>query len=481
MCGVVGVVVAQNYVNQIIFDALTVLQHRGQDAAGIVTGDNGKFYMRKENGLVREVIRTRHMKKLTGNIGIGHVRYPTAGTNNVAEAQPFYVNAPYGIALAHNGNLTNTAQLIEEIHSNDLRHLNTYSDSEILLNVFAHELQRQGAKTPTAKDIFQAITQVHQRIRGGYAVVTLITGYGIVAFRDPYGIRPLVYGSRQTDKGTEYMVASESAALSICGFKLERDIQAGEAIFISTQGECFTQICVDHPQTTPCLFEYIYLSRPDSILDGVSVYHSRMAQGIKLAQKLQREWSHHDIDVIIPIPETSGTAAIEMARYLNLPCRFGFVKNHYIGRTFIMPNQAQRQQSVRRKLNPIRSEFEGKNVLLVDDSIVRGTTSKQIIKMAREMGAKKVYFASAAPAVRYPNVYGIDMPLATELIGYNRDDEAIGKQIGADGIIFQDLTDLKTLIMELNPKLTQFETSIFDGHYITNEKDNPNLQEILKE
>ncbi|MBS9779392.1 MAG: amidophosphoribosyltransferase [Moraxellaceae bacterium] len=467
MCGIVGVV-AKDYVNQTIFDALTILQHRGQDASGMVTDDKGKFHMHKDNGLVREVIRSRHMKKLTGNIGIGHVRYPTAGTTNEAEAQPFYVNSPYGIALAHNGNLTNTAQLVEEIHKNDLRHLNTYSDSEVLLNIFAHELQVQGAKNPTEKEIFTTVENVHQRIKGGYAVVALITGYGIVAFRDPYGIRPLVYGSRETPNGKEYMLASESSALDICGFTLERDIEAGEAIFITADGKCFTKQCAKQPQLSPCLFEYVYLARPDSILDDVSVYHARMAQGVKLAKKIQREWQNHDIDVIIPIPESSRTAGYEMAKILGIPAREGFVKNHYIGRTFIMPNQTVRKKSVRSKLNPIRSEFEGKNVLLVDDSIVRGTTSQQIIAMAREMGAKKVYFASAAPAIRHPNIYGIDMPRAEDLIGHRLNDDEIGKAIGADGIIFQDLTDLKDSISEINPTIQHFETSVFDGNYIAN-------------
>lgn len=479
MCGIVGLV-AHDYVNQTIFDALTVMQHRGQDAAGMVTSDGQKFYMRKDNGLVRDVIRTRHMRKLIGNIGIGHVRYPTAGTSNAAEAQPFYVNSPYGIALAHNGNITNTEQLIDEIHHENLRHLNTNSDSEVLLNIFAHELQKQGALIPTEKEIFRAVKKLHKRISGGYAVVALITGYGVVAFRDPNGIRPLVYGSRITEKGKEYMVASESVALDISGYTLERDVEPGEAVFISKDNQLFTKKCSKNAQNNPCLFEYVYLSRPDSISDGVSVYHSRMAQGIKLAQKLQRQWTDHDIDVIIPIPETSLTAANEMARYLKLDFRQGFVKNHYIGRTFIMPGQAQRKKSVRKKLNPIRTEFEGKNVLLVDDSIVRGTTSKQIVEMAREMGAKKVYFASAAPAVRYPNVYGIDMPSAEELIGYKHSDEEIGKAIGADGIIFQDLDDLKASVSDFNPAITQFDTCVFDGNYVTADIDANYLSNIAK-
>lgn len=479
MCGIVGLV-AHDYVNQTIFDALTVMQHRGQDAAGIVTSDGSKFYMRKDNGLVRDAIRTRHMRKLVGNIGIGHVRYPTAGTSNAAEAQPFYVNSPYGIALAHNGNLTNTEYLLGEIHKENLRHINTNSDSEVLLNIFAHELQKQGALEPSEKEIFHAVEKLHQRVSGGYAVVALITGYGVVAFRDPNGIRPLVYGSRLTARGKEYMVASESAALDISGFSLERDIAPGEAVFINKDNELFTKTCAANAKTAPCLFEYVYLSRPDSINDSVSVYHSRMAQGIKLAEKLQRKWRNHDIDVIIPIPETSVTAANEMARHLGIDFRQGFVKNHYIGRTFIMPGQAQRQKSVRKKLNPIRAEFEGKNVLLVDDSIVRGTTSKQIVEMAREMGAKKVYFASAAPAVRYPNVYGIDMPSAEELIGHHLSDDDIGKAIGADGIIFQDLNDLKASVSDFNPHIKEFDTSVFDGLYVTEDIDEAYLRNIAK-
>lgn len=479
MCGIVGVV-AHDYVNQTIFDALTVLQHRGQDAAGMVTSDGKRFYMRKDNGLVRDAIRTRHMRKLIGNVGIGHVRYPTAGTSNAAEAQPFYVNSPYGIALAHNGNITNTKKLIKDIHQSDMRHLNTNSDSEVLLNIFAHELQIQNVLKPTEKEIFKAIKGVHQRITGGYAVIALITGFGVVAFRDPHGIRPLVFGYRNTKHGKEYMIASESVALDISGFTLIRDVEPGEAVYISQDNQLHTQVCAQTTSKNPCLFEFVYLSRPDSINDGVSVYHSRMSQGIKLAEKLKKTWQHHDIDVIIPIPETSLTAANEMARHLGLDFRQGFVKNHYIGRTFIMPGQTQRKKSVRKKLNPIRSEFEGKNVLLVDDSIVRGTTSKQIVEMAREMGAKKVYFASAAPAVRYPNVYGIDMPAANELIGHELSDEDIGKAIGADGIIFQDLADLMASVSDYNPDITTFDTSVFNGHYVTGDINKKYLKKIAK-
>jgi len=477
MCGIVGIV-DHSRVNQTIFDALTVLQHRGQDAAGMVTSDGQRFFMRKDNGLVRDVIRTRHMRRLVGNMGIGHVRYPTAGSANAAEAQPFYVNCPYGIALAHNGNITNTKTLIDDIHHHDMRHLNTNSDSEILLNIFAHELHIQGQRNPSEKEIFRAVKKLHKRVVGGYAVVALITGVGIIAFRDPNGIRPLVYGQRQTTKGDAYMIASESVALDISGFELVRDIAPGEAIFIDKNGQVFTKMCSKKSQYCPCLFEYVYLARPDSISDGVSVYHSRMVQGIKLAEKIENEWPDHDIDVIIPIPETSLTAANEMARRLKLDFRQGFVKNRYIGRTFIMPGQDERQQSIRKKLNPIRAEFEGKNVLLVDDSIVRGNTSRKIVEMAREMGAKKVYFASAAPAVRYPNVYGIDMPVAEELIGHHLDDQGIGKAIGADNIIFQNLHDLKASVSDINPNITDFDSSVFDGYYVTNDIDHQYLNGI---
>lgn len=480
MCGIVGMV-ATSYVNQNIFDALTVLQHRGQDAAGMVTSDGNRFFMRRDNGLVRDVFRTRHMHKLLGNIGIGHVRYPTAGSSNAAEAQPFYVNSPYGIALAHNGNLTNTTQLIREVFEDDRRHINTSSDSEVLLNVFAHELQEQNVLKPEPHHIFNAVANVHKRVKGGYAVVAMITGYGVLAFRDPYGIRPLVYGYRDTKRGREYMVASESVALDVTGFTLVRDVAPGEAVFISNNGEISCMQCAEQTTLSPCLFEYVYLSRPDSLSNNVSVYKSRMRQGIKLAEKILRERPDHDIDVVIPIPETSRTAAIELALHLGINFREGFVKNHYIGRTFIMPGQKQRKKSVRSKLNPIRSEFEGKVVMLVDDSIVRGTTSKQIVEMAREMGAKKVYFASAAPAVRHPNVYGIDMPSASELIGNGRSDEEIGQEIGCDWMLFQDLQALKESVSEGNPDIKFFDDSVFTGKYITGDVDASYLQMIEAE
>lgn len=477
MCGIVGIV-AKSYVNQTIFDALTVLQHRGQDAAGMVTCEGDKFFLRKDNGLVNEVFRTRHMKRLVGNVGIGHVRYPTAGSSSSAEAQPFYVNSPYGIALAHNGNLTNAEDLAEKMFRADLRHINTTSDSEVLLNVFAHELQRQGKLQPQAEDMFEAVRRVHERCKGGYAAVAMITGYGMLAFRDPNGIRPLTYGKRETKQGTEYMVASESVALDISGFERVRDIEPGEAIYIDMDGNVFTQQCAENTQLAPCLFEYVYLARPDSIIDDVHVHNSRMRMGKKLAEKVLRERPDHDIDVIIPIPDTSRTSAMEMAKDLGVMFREGFIKNRYIGRTFIMPGQTQRKKSVRRKLNPIGMEFKDKVVMLVDDSIVRGTTSSQIVEMARDAGAKKVYFASAAPAVKYPNVYGIDMPAAEELIAHGRTDDEVGEEIGCDWMIYQDLDDLKASVSEGNENITVFDTCVFDGQYVAGDIDASYLERL---
>lgn len=477
MCGIVGIV-AKNNVNQTIFDALTVLQHRGQDAAGMVTCQGSRFHLRKDNGLVNEVFRTRHMRKLLGNIGIGHVRYPTAGSSSAAEAQPFYANSPYGIALAHNGNLTNSRELADDVFKTDLRHINTNSDSEVLLNIFAHELQSNGKLRPTPDDIFDAVEKVHSRCRGGYAVIAMITGYGIVAFRDPNGIRPVVYGHRQTDEGLEYMVASESVALDISGFTLDRDLAPGEAIYITAEGEVHTRLCAKQTELHPCLFEFVYLARPDSIIDGISVYKARLRQGELLAQKLLREHPDHDIDVVIPIPDTSRTSAMEMANALGVKFREGFIKNRYIGRTFIMPGQQLREKTVRRKLNPIELEFKDKNVLLVDDSIVRGTTSKQIVEMAREMGAKKVYFASAAPAVRYPNVYGIDMPSAHELIAHGRTDDEVGELIGADWILYQDIEDLVSSTQGGGVHIDAFDCSVFDGSYVTGDIDDDYLNII---
>ncbi|GGI94659.1 amidophosphoribosyltransferase [Halopseudomonas pertucinogena] len=466
MCGIVGIVGKSN-VNQALYDALTVLQHRGQDAAGIVTCDNDRLFLRKENGLVRDVFHQRHMQRLIGNMGLGHVRYPTAGSSTSAEAQPFYVNSPYGITLAHNGNLTNVEQLSKELYESDLRHVNTSSDSEVLLNVFAHELARDRKLRPTEEDIFQAVRAVHQRCRGGYAALAMVTGYGLVGFRDPNGIRPIVYGKRETEDGVEYMVASESVALNTLGFELVRDLAPGEAIYITVEGEIFTRQCADNPHHAPCIFEHVYLARPDSIIDGILVYKARLRMGEKLAEKILRERPDHGIDVVIPIPDTSRTSAVELANRLGVKFREGFVKNRYIGRTFIMPGQAARKKSVRQKLNAIELEFRGKNVLLVDDSIVRGTTCREIIQMARDAGARKVYFCSAAPEVRYPNVYGIDMPSAQELIAHNRSCDEVAELIGADWLVYQDLEDLVDAVREGNPQITDFDCSVFDGRYVT--------------
>ena len=470
MCGIVGIV-AKSYVNQEIYDALTFLQHRGQDAAGIVTCHDGRFFLRKDNGLVRDVFRTRHMRRLVGNMGIGHVRYPTAGSASAAEAQPFYVNSPYGIALAHNGNLTNTVELSKSIFKSDLRHINTNSDSEVLLNVFAHELQRLGQLVPSEEDIFYAVRQLHRRCLGGYAVIAMITGIGIVGMRDPFGIRPLCYGKRESAQGAEYMVASESVALDSAGYTMVRDLAPGECIYITEAGEVFTRQCAEAPVLSPCLFEYVYLARPDSVMDGISVYKARLKMGEYLADQILRDWPDHDIDVVIPIPDTSRTSAVELANKLGVKLREGYIKNRYIGRTFIMPGQTQRQKSVRQKLNPIELEFRGKNVLLVDDSIVRGTTSTLIIEMAREMGAKKVYFASAAPAVRFPNVYGIDMPSVDELVAHGRTDAEVGDMIGADRMIYQDLEDLIRSTQGGGSDIASFDCSVFDGNYVTGDVD----------
>lgn len=466
MCGIVGIVGKQP-VNQALYDGLTMLQHRGQDAAGIMTVDRNTLRLRKANGLVRDVFETRHMHRLQGNMGIGHVRYPTAGSSSSAEAQPFYVNSPYGIAMAHNGNLTNASDLQEQLFARARRHINTTSDSEILLNIFAHELERSSTEEIKADDVFTAVSKVHSQIRGAYAVVAMIIGHGLVAFRDPWGIRPLALGKRETADGNEYIVASESVAIDGTGFTFVRDVEPGEAIYISEQGELFSRQCSDKPAHCPCIFEYVYFARPDSFIDNISVYASRVNMGRKLGEKVKRDYAHLDIDVVIPIPETSCDIALEMANVLGLPYRQGFVKNRYIGRTFIMPGQTQRRKSVRRKLNAIGAEFKGKNVLLVDDSIVRGTTSEQIIEMAREAGAKKVYFASAAPEIRFPNVYGIDMPSANELIGHGREADEINALIKADGLIYQDLADLVAAVQKENPSITQFETSVFNGQYIT--------------
>jgi len=472
--------VSGSAVNQQLYDALTVLQHRGQDAAGIVTCDSGNLYLRKANGLVSDVFQQQHMQRLVGNMGIGHVRYPTAGSSNSAEAQPMYVNSPYGITLAHNGNLTNSEQLKRDVYREDLRHVNTGSDSEVLLNVFAHELQRVAGHRPEPDHIFEAVAGVHQRCRGAYAVVAMVIGGGIVGFRDKFGIRPLVFGKRETESGTDYMIASESVALDILGFQLVRDVAPGEAVYVSAQGELSTRVCAESTVHTPCIFEQVYLARPDSIIDQVSVYKSRLRMGEKLADRIVSLYSRHehDIDVVIPIPDTGRTAALPLAHRLDVKYREGFVKNRYIGRTFIMPGQQQRRKSVRQKLNPIELEFKGKNVLLVDDSIVRGTTISQIIALARAAGARKVYMASAAPAVRFPNVYGIDMPSAGEFVAYNRTNEEVARVIGADWLVYQNTDDLVACAVEGNPRITRYECSIFDGDYVTGDIDDAYLERL---
>ncbi|MDR4518762.1 MAG: amidophosphoribosyltransferase [Nitrosomonas sp.] len=468
MCGILGIV-AKSPANQLLYDGLLMLQHRGQDAAGIVTAQGNTFHMHKGMGLVRDVFRTRNMRAFHGNMGIGHVRYPTAGSSqSPAEAQPFYVNSPFGIVLGHNGNLTNAEQLNQELFRTDLRHVNTQSDSEVLLNVLAHELQESTGNCHLDPDtIFAAVSGVYRRCEGAYAVVAMIAGYGLLAFRDPFGIRPLVFGSIKTEQGSEYLVASESVALDTLGFKLERDIAPGEAIFIDEAGNFHSKQCVEGTTLNPCIFEYVYLARPDSVIDGVSVYETRLNMGRSLAQKIKHSMQHLDIDVVIPIPDSSRPSALQLANQLGVDFREGFIKNRYVGRTFIMPGQQLRKKSVRQKLNAMSIEFKGKNVLLVDDSIVRGTTSREIVQMARDAGANKIYFASASPPVRFPNVYGIDMPTRQELIATDRDTEEICHEIGADYLIFQDLDALTRTVSKVNPILTSFETSCFNGDYIT--------------
>jgi amidophosphoribosyltransferase len=466
MCGIIGIV-GKSEVAAALYDALTVLQHRGQDAAGIATVDGNRLRLHKSAGLVRDVFQPEDILKLGGRIGIGHCRYPTAGSEGTSEAQPFYVNSPYGIALAHNGNLVNTDALRREMYEDDRRHINTDSDSEILLNIFAHELQIQERHALTPDHIFKAVAGVHGRARGGYAIVSLLLGYGIVAFRDPYGIRPLVLGERDTPAGKEYAVASESVALDILGFSRMRDIAPGEAVLLTLDGRLFSRHCAEGFPHAPCIFEYVYLARPDSMIEDVSVYKARLRMGERLAAKIQRLRPDHGIDAVIPIPDTARTAASSLAQVLGIPMREGFVKNRYIGRTFIMPGQSERVKSVRRKLNAIELEFRKKVVLVVDDSIVRGTTSKQIIQMARDAGAEKVYFASAAPPVRFPNVYGIDMPAATELVAHDRTEEQVQALIGADWLVYQDLADLEAAVAEGNEKLMRFDSSCFSGEYVT--------------
>jgi amidophosphoribosyltransferase len=468
MCGIVGVISKQP-VNQLIYDALLLLQHRGQDAAGIVTMQGTKCFMHKARGMVKDVFRTRNMRALPGTVGLGQVRYPTAGNAySEEEAQPFYVNAPFGIVLVHNGNLTNAHALKDELFDIDRRHINTESDTEVLINVLAHELERAGRDLPlTPELIFKAVAAVHKRIKGSYAVVALIAGYGLLAFRDPFGIRPLCYGTLETQDGAEVMVASESVALEGTGHHFVRDVAPGEAIFIDLDGQVHAQQCAESPTLNPCMFEFVYLARPDSVMDGISVYHARLNMGETLAQRVISTMPPSQIDVVIPIPESSRPSAMQLAQKIGKPYREGFVKNRYVGRTFIMPGQSVRKKSVRQKLNAIGMEFKGRNVLLVDDSIVRGTTSKEIVQMAREAGANKVYMASAAPPVRFPNVYGIDMPTKEELIAHNRSVEEIRQFIGADALIYQDVDAMKRVVGALNKNLAGFEASCFDGHYIT--------------
>jgi amidophosphoribosyltransferase len=479
MCGIVGIV-SHHPVNQMLYDSLLLLQHRGQDSAGIATNSGNGFSMYKANGLVRDVFRTRNMRSLLGNTGIGHVRYPTAGSSSSEEeAQPFYVNAPFGITLAHNGNLTNAEQLKKELFHIDRRHINTSSDTEVLVNILAHELQESTSGyslDPAA--LFKAVAMVHQRVRGSYAVVAQIAGYGLLGFRDPYGIRPMCLGFNETDKGAEYMLASESVALEGLGFRFLRDVLPGEAIFVDLDGKLYNQQCAENPTLNPCAFEYVYLARPDSVIDGVSVYASRLKMGEYLAEKIRREFKHGEIDVVMPIPDSSRPAAIQLALQLGIEYREGFIKNRYIGRTFLMPGQAIRKKSVRQKLNAIASEFKGKTVLLVDDSIVRGTTSREIVQMARESGAKRVIFASAAPPVKFPNVYGIDMPTRQELIAYGRSEAEICREITADALVYQDLDALKASISDCNPSIKSFEASCFDGIYVTGDITSEYLAEL---
>ena len=480
MCGIVGLM-SQGRAAQEIYDALIMLQHRGQDAAGIMTDDEGMCRKRRARGLVRETFRTRHMHNLRGSAGLGHVRYPTAGSDNNSETQPFFVNSPYGIALAHNGNLTNAHDLAREMRKRDRRYLNTRSDSELLLNVFAHELLSTSRRSMDADAVFRAVRGVHRRCKGAYSVVCLILGYGLVAFRDPYGIRPMVVGRREGKDGPEYLVASESVALQQLGFELVRDVMPGEAWYFGYGQEAVTRQCVARKHYTPCIFEYVYFARPDSLMDRISVHKARLRMGERLADKLMREGGTDGLDVVIPVPSTSRTSALEVATRLNVKYREGFIKNRYIGRTFIMPGQDERARSVRHKLNPINLEFRGKNVLLVDDSIVRGTTSRQIVEMAREAGAKKVSFASAAPPVRYQNVYGIDMPAPGELIASDRSVEEVRERIGADRLVYQDLGDLISAVNFRHAEITGFDVSCFNGQYVTGGVDRKLLRRVARE
>ena len=478
MCGVVGIV-SKNEVASDLYEALTVIQHRGQDAAGIATSEEKRLNSRKQLGLVREVFREHHIQSLTGKIGIAHVRYPTAGGASRELAQPMYVNSPYGISIVHNGNLVNTDSLCEELAETDRRHLNTNSDSEVILNIFAHELQQIGGVQPSKEEIFEAVTRMQSRLSGAYSIIIMINNVGLVEVRDPHGIRPLIIGKRDEDlMGAEYMIASESAAIDALDFKIIDDIAAGETIFISKEGKMSRSKSQKAAKHSPCIFEYVYLARPDSVIDKVSVHKARQRMGTYLGEKILGLYPEHEIDVVIPIPESSTTSANEVAKKLGLPYREGFVKNRYIGRTFIMPKQEMRRKSVKRKLNPITMEFEGKNVLLVDDSIVRGTTSKQIVEMAREAGAKKVFFASAAPPIRFQNVYGIDMAATSELIAHQKDEDQIAEYIGADWLVYQNLEDLIRSAKEGNKEIENFETSIFDGEYLDDQVSSDYLKNL---
>ena len=495
MCGIIALLLAndEEHVNQMLFDGLTVLQHRGQDAAGMVTAERRRLHLRKDNGLVKDVFHTHHMMDLRGNVGLGHVRYPTAGSSSCAEAQPLYTNYPFGICVAHNGNLTNISELESMVRDKYLRHINTESDSELLLNIFAESMAEQATlhkEDDIVKQVFAAITTVLTTCKGGYAGIYLINGIGLVGFRDPHGIRPIVLGSRPSTLGNgqrDYVMASESVAIDTLGFDLERDIHPGEAIFLDMRsGQCHTQQCLPPAQSqlSPCIFEYVYFARPDSIMDGVSVYETRLKMGEKLAHKIERVYPDHDIDVVIPIPDTSRTSALQAAYCLGRPFREGFIKNRYIARTFIMPGQQARKKSVRLKLNTIKSEFAGRNVLLVDDSIVRGTTAREIVQMARDAGAKKVYFTSAAPPIRYPNIYGIDIPTRHELVAYERDEHDIAKHIGCEWVIYQDLSDLEDSVRDLaseDTPLDRFDTSCFSGEYVTGENINDEYFQKLHE
>ena len=475
MCGIIGVVGRQgHHVNQLIYDGLTVLQHRGQDAAGILTEFDGQFRLRKSTGLVPNIFYTRHMQRLQGHIGIGHVRYPTAGTSSKAESQPLYVNSPYGLSIAHNGNLTNAAELRQILRDKHLRHMNTKSDSEILLNILAVELAKYSSDLSIGGEphldietVFKAISALNDYVRGGYACVSMISGYGLLAFRDPHGIRPLIFGKRESENGTEWIVGSESVAITALGFEVVRDVKPGEAIFISSSGHLFNRMCAEETSHNPCVFEYVYFARPDSVIDGISVYEARLNQGKVLAERIISEWPENDIDAVIPVPDSGRVAALQMASTLGVPYREGFVKNRYVGRTFIMPGQALREKSVRRKLNTIDNEFKNKNVLLVDDSIVRGTTSKQIVEMAREAGATKVYFASAAPPVRFPNVYGIDMPATSEFVANGRTVEEVNQHIKSDRLFYQTIEDLERSTQNKDSSHISFDSSCFNGVYVT--------------